>query len=594
MKQAHFKFAVTLALAFSLAAPAFAHGFIERAEPPVGGAVAESPAQVQVWFSEPMEPRFSALEVFPAGSAMRIDLGDSRVAWDNSLAVSLPPALPRGAYTVVWRVVTLSDGHETGGAYSFGVGASAASEPTSSAPRSPLDDVFRFLSLAGQLLFVGMAAFRWAIRLNDEDRFRLALFWVVHVVRAALVAGLIGALYAHLRDVNAPAVEVLRTQWGALWLARAALVGAVVIRIEPLLRGSDTRPALAVGGLLLLTTSLASHSAAKFGVTGAAFDWFHLLAAAVWSGGVLCAAIAVAHGEREFLTNFSNLAMAAVGALVVSGVWLGVGQVGSWAGLLLTAYGRALLIKLAVVALAFGLGAVNAVIADAIRSHALMRIEVALGVLIILGAAALTNLPPAVSQTTDGAPTRIELRKTAGDLVSALALFPARAGANTAEAKLTDAAGKPVVYADVSLQFHPLTANAVVSELRLSEIGNGVYSASGVNLTAEGDWEVLLAVNPARLAGRENARQYVNFDYSIGPDGAVRAGGESLPAPVRAVGWLNRYAVALAAGAFLAGAAGWSWLAWRGLPRTRWSAMLWLVPGLLIAGAIWFWIALNY
>jgi len=259
--------------------------------------------------------------------------------------------------------------------------------------------------------------------------------------------------------------------------------------------------------------------------------------------------------------------------------------VGSWAGLLLTAYGRGLLIKLGVVALAFGLGAVNAVIADANPSRALMRIEVVLGMLVILSAAALTNLPPAVSQTTDGAPTRIELRKTAGDLVSALALFPARAGANTVEAKLTDAPGKPVVYADVSLQFHPLTANAVVSELRLSEIGNGVYSASGVNLTAEGDWEVLLAVN---------ARQYVNFDYSIGPDGAVRARGESLSALVRAVGWLNRYAVALAAGALLAGAAGWSWLAWRSLPRGRGSAVLWLAPGLLIAGAIWFWIALNY
>lgn len=285
MKPAHFKFAVTLALAFSLAAPALAHGLIERAEPPVGGAVAEAPTHAQVWFSEPIEPRFSALEVFPAGSATRIDLGDSQVESGNSLAVSLPPDLPRGAYTVVWRVVTLNDGHETDGAYSFGVGVPAASELTSSVPRSPLDDAFRFLSLAGQSLFVGVAAFRWAIRLNDEDRFRRALFWIMHVVRTALVVGLIGALVAHLRDVDAPALEVLRTQWGALWLARAALVGAIAIWVGPLLRGGDTRPALAVGGLLLLTASFASHSAAKFGLAGAVFDWFHLLAAAVWSGG---------------------------------------------------------------------------------------------------------------------------------------------------------------------------------------------------------------------------------------------------------------------------------------------------------------------
>ncbi len=581
---------VALAAALSIAVPVLAHGLIERAEPPAGGAVAQSPAQVQVWFTEPIEPRFSALEVFPAGSIVRIDLGDSRIESDNSLVVSLPPDLPRGAYTVAWRVVTLGDGHETSGAYSFGVGVPAEVGQTSAAGGSPLDDAFRFLSLAGQSLFVGVAAFRWAIRLNDEDRFRRALFWVAHGARAALVVGLIGALFGHLRAVDAPALDVLRTQWGVLWLARAALVGAIAIWVGPLLRGADTRPALAVGGLLLLTTSFASHSAAKFGLAGAAFDWFHLLAAAVWSGGVLCAAIAVAQGEREFLANFSNLATAAVGAVVASGVWLGVGQVGSWAGLLLTPYGRALLIKLAVVALAFGLGAVNAGIAAtsrsyASRSHVLIGIEVVLGLLVILSAAALTNLPPAVSQTTDGAPTRVGLSKTAGNLEAALALFPARAGANTFEAKLTDAAGKPVVYAGVSLQFHPLTAEAVVSELRLTDIGDGLYSASGVNLTAEGDWEVLLAVN---------TREYANFDYSIGPDGAVRAAGESLPMAARVVGWLNRYAMAWAAGAFLASAAGWSWLAWRGLPRARWSAALWLAPGLVIAGAIWFWIALNF
>ena len=585
MKQAHFKFAIPLALAFGFAAPVLAHGLIEKAEPPVGGAVAESPPQVRVWFSEPIEPRFSALEVFPAGSAMRIDLGDSRVMDDNSLVVRLPPNLLRGAYTVVWRVVTLGDGHETSGAYSFGVGVPAGLEPTSPAPHSPLDDAFRFLSLAGQSLFVGVAVFRWAIRLNDEDRFRRALFWIAHVVRAALIVGWIGALYGPLRNVDAPALDVLRTQWGALWLTRAGLVGVIAIWAGPLLRGGGIRAALIVGGLLLLTTSLASHSAAKFGLIGAAFDWVHLFTAAVWSGGVLCAVIAVAQGEREFLPNFSNLATAAVGALVASGVWLGAGQVGSWAGLLLTGYGRTLLIKLAVVGLALGLGAVNSAIASSSRSHAWIKAEAILGVLVILSAAVLTNLPPAFSQTTDGAPTRVGLSQRAGNLEAALALFPARAGANTFEVKLTDAAGKPVVYAEVSLQFHPVTANAVVSELPLTEIGDGVYSASGVNLTADGYWEVLLAVNK---------REYANFDYSIGPDGAVRAGGESLPIAARVVGWLNRYAIVWAAGVFLACAAAWSWLAWRGLPRARWSAALWLAPGLVIAGAVWLWIALNY
>jgi copper transport protein len=576
--------AFALALTLSGAMTALAHGLIERAEPPVGGATASAPTRVRIWFTEPIEPRFSRLEVYPAGSSSQIDLGDVKREGDRSLAVSLPPRLPDGAYIVVWQVLTLSDGHTTSGSYSFGVGVAAEPTQTLAAERSLFADAIRFLSLGGQAVLAGVAVFRWAIRLEDEKRFRRSLFWVMHSTRAALVLGLIGSLYVQSHSAGAPAVEVLTTRWGLVWLARAALIGVVAARSDWLMRGEGAGVSLLAGGLLLLTTSLTSHSAAKFGAAGVAADWAHLLATAVWSGGVLCTAIAIANRETKFLANFSILGTAAVGGLIASGLWLGNGQVGSWAALLLTGYGRALLTKLAVVVLAFGLGAFNLLRRGNRLSSAA---EAVVMLIIILLAAFLTNLPPAFSQLTDGAPTRLEQSKDVGDLKATAAIWPARAGANTVEVSLSEN-GEPLTGATASLQFQPLDAGAIVSELALEEIGGGVYSASGTNLTTEGNWQILLTVNAA---------DYVNFDFWIGPDRAVRAQGTRAGFAVQVVGWLNRYAAVAAAGLLLATAAGWSWLAWRSLqslPPGRMTAALWLAPGMLIAGAIWLWLRLNF
>ena len=263
---------------------------------------------------------------------------------------------------------------------------------------------------------------------------------------------------------------------------------------------------------------------------------------------------------------------------------MGGGQIGTWPALLLTDYGRALLLKLAVVGLAFGLGVFNLLR----RGNRLaLNVEAALALIIILLAASLTNLPPAFSQLTDGASTRIEQTNTAGELTATASLWPARAGVNTVEIRLTKNS-RPVMGAKASLRFQPLDPGAVVSELALDEIGQGVYSASGANLTTEGRWQMLLAVDTA---------SYVSFNYWIGPDRAVRTPETPINFPVMLTGWLNRYAAVTAAGLLLVTAAVWSWIAWRSLrsqANTRLTAAVWLVPGLLIAGAAWLWLRLNF
>jgi copper transport protein len=597
VKSVLFKLSVVLACVLAWALPVWAHGVIEKADPPVGGAVATAPSQVRLWLSEPVDPSFSKIAVYAAGSTERLDLGDLKLDADGALAVSLKPNLPNGVYTVEWQAFTPGDGHATTGVYSFGVGVAAGATATVATERTPLGDLVRFLSLAGECLFVGVVIFRWAIRLENEARFQSSTFWLVQATRVSLGLGTLGALYIQTQALGVSVADVLLTQWGTAWLVRAVMTAIVVVGANGLMRDArQTNGALLAGAFLLVTTSLTSHSAAKFGLLGVAVDSLHLASAAVWSGGVLCTAIAVMQGERNFLARFGLLATAAVGGVAASGLWLANGQIGSWSALLLTEYGRTLVLKLGVVAVAFGLGAVNAVL-DPARlpkvwqafARRLPVIEAVAGLGVIVVAATLTNLPPAYSQVSDGAPTEVALTKSVGDLTVALSLSPARLGVNTVEARLSDGAGQPLLARNIRLQFVPVaisSGGAIVSDLKLAEVGEGLYSASGTNFTSPGDWQVLAVVDEV---------QFLNFDYSIGPDAAVRAQGQPVSALAGWVAWLNRYALAGGLGLLLLGAAGWSGLAWRSLRLTaepQVQLAMWLAPGLLLAGAVWLWIKL--
>ena len=97
---------------------AFAHAFIDHADPKVGGKITTSPKEVRIWFTEKLEPAFSSIRVLDA-EEKQVDKGDSRVdAKDQTLLiVSLPP-LRAGKYKVVWRVTSV-DTHKTEGDFQF-------------------------------------------------------------------------------------------------------------------------------------------------------------------------------------------------------------------------------------------------------------------------------------------------------------------------------------------------------------------------------------------------------------------------------------------------------------------------------------------
>jgi len=111
---------------------ASAHAEYDHSAPQDGAVLAQSPAEVHVWFTEELFRREGAntLAVFgPSGT--QVDQGDARIDDDDRtrMLVSLNPGLPDGQYTVRWQSLSLDDGDEDSGEFSFTIGLVAAAAP---------------------------------------------------------------------------------------------------------------------------------------------------------------------------------------------------------------------------------------------------------------------------------------------------------------------------------------------------------------------------------------------------------------------------------------------------------------------------------
>jgi copper resistance protein C len=109
-----------LACAAAWAPLAGAHAFLDHAAPAVGSVVHALPGQIQIWFTQRLEPAFCTLQVLD-GAGKRVDKGDVRVdASDAALLLVSVPRLPPGKYRVTWRVLSV-DTHVTEGDFTFEV-----------------------------------------------------------------------------------------------------------------------------------------------------------------------------------------------------------------------------------------------------------------------------------------------------------------------------------------------------------------------------------------------------------------------------------------------------------------------------------------
>lgn len=95
-----------------------AHAFLDHADPRVGATVATAPRQVTLWFTQNLEPAFSAITVSDS-SGQHVEAGKPSIN-GNVMRVPLR-AIKAGTYRVAWHVLSV-DTHKTEGTFTFRVG----------------------------------------------------------------------------------------------------------------------------------------------------------------------------------------------------------------------------------------------------------------------------------------------------------------------------------------------------------------------------------------------------------------------------------------------------------------------------------------
>jgi copper transport protein len=228
------------------------------------------------------------------------------------------------------------------------------------------------------------------------------------VAQAAAAAGvpLHEALGRPLADL------LLRGRFASIWWPRLGLevVSLLLVAIGGL-EGMAAESALATLPAVLLTSSLTSHGAALASgpAAGIAVDWLHIVGATAWVGGLLSLAtllpiIYMTEDSRTRATvprligRFGRFALVASAIVVLSGVVQATIEVGSWTGLLDTAYGELVLIKVGLLAAMLGLAVFNDRRGRAHLGSKMLRggvrAELVLGFLALATAAMLTGTPP--------------------------------------------------------------------------------------------------------------------------------------------------------------------------------------------------------
>lgn len=240
----------------------------------------------------------------------------------------------------------------------------------------------RFVHFAAVLLLLGVALFPLYTWRRDETPSGVA-------ARASAIIGVVAVLLALASgaawfafSVNAMAGspdayldrETVRfmltgTDFGRLWIARGAIaVLLLLLALAGLMSRSSGRSALSAVFAALLLFSLAGTGHAQTG-TGetkwlqAGADALHLLAAGAWLGGLVPLAVVARRGSYSeavsALTRFSGMGYAAVGLLLATGLVNGWFLVGTIDGLVSTAYGRLLVLKILIVATMVALAGLN-------------------------------------------------------------------------------------------------------------------------------------------------------------------------------------------------------------------------------------------
>jgi copper transport protein len=380
----------------------FAHPAYVKSTPQAFQTVAAPPPAVNVFFTEPIELKYSKISVIgPDGN--RVDNNDPHnVDGDTaSLGVSLQPGIPDGTYTVSTSVLSAVDGHLLDNAFTFGVGlgtklSGSASEQQQQQTQALLSIpavASRYPGMVGLVMIVGGAfASLWLWKpiarvpwlsdaiaqkkiVVDKAMVKFIIVGVILVLASGVAMILVQAI-----SIGGSIPDAVATKFGNVWLSRmlqSAILAAIafsvyrkVVRKNVSPARSETVAILILGLATLVTNSLIAHAAATSQISAIVLDFFHNSAAAIWIGGLILLGFVAAPRILEIadekvkataisllIPRFSIIVVTILGVIAITGPLLLYSIESDLSLILASLYGKFLIFKLSLAGVMVGMGA---------------------------------------------------------------------------------------------------------------------------------------------------------------------------------------------------------------------------------------------
>ena len=568
---------VTLILGFVLAgfvvlggvSPADAHAELDSSTPAADAVVAKAPTTVTLTFSENVNVGSQDVRVLD-DKGKRVDKGNTHYGRTNSeVVVGLDSGLADGTYVVDWRAIS-ADSHPVHGGFQFSIGkpsvvdqaaVDAAAGGGSDTAYQVAAGIARFFAYTGALLAAGGVLFRWWRR--DPDVWAGGLVVATGAGVALLALAVQVPLQAALSTgggLTSIADEgvltrVLSEGFGmSIAVSAVGLVALIALagwpNKEPVRTLGFIASLLAVGGF-----AVSGHTRSMTpGWLSYLADGAHLLAAAVWFGGLVQLAGLIRRARRDgtaadgayAVADFSALAAWALAGVVVAGSALGWMEVRSIHALVSTTYGRVLMLKVGTVLLVIAAGAWNryrlvpVVAGDALAAQAIVGAEGAVQHGDVGAAGEFVDAPASATATSRGVVT-IEAPPTDP------APEPSAGGGDGGRRDTTDAWRRlhTVVLGEIVGIVVVLALTAVL--VNLTPARNAVAKGGLYNATQPmGNGTANLVVDPAK-AGRNSVHVYL-LDAKGGADDRATSVTFELSLPEKQLGPIDRQPVKVAPG----------------------------------------------
>lgn len=351
-----------------------AHAQLIQSDPPPNAVLESSPTTVTLIFNEPVTPAGAGIKVLsPSGQQVA-----AKATARGAVLTAPVNSQETGTYVVSWQILA-ADTHPSRGAFRFTVGKPSAN-PYATLVDSPeigtasplglaLQALARFVHFAGFALVFGVAGYQVLTRRAEQPKREMQV-GVILLIAAEPIA-LLGQL-ASLSFDGDTALAVLDSSFGRLLGLR---LGAALL-VWTLMATRRHSTLLATGAVIALLDGASAHAIPAIAGVGQILVAVHVGAMGLWVGGLI--AFVRAPDRR-----FARYAAVTLSIAIASGLLLAAIHTSLGAGLLTTAYGGVVLLKIVLVGAALS--------AAFMRRH---RPELAIALLVIAAGALVASLPP--------------------------------------------------------------------------------------------------------------------------------------------------------------------------------------------------------